>query len=75
MNNFCKASFVKQVFTIPYIPEQNGMAERMNHMLVKMTRCMMKDSDLAKSYWCDALMTAADIRNVLPNVSKKSSSP
>uniref|UniRef100_A0AAV1UTQ2 Polyprotein n=1 Tax=Peronospora matthiolae TaxID=2874970 RepID=A0AAV1UTQ2_9STRA len=75
MKNFCKGKFVKQEFTVPYNPEQNGMAERMNRTLVEMTRCMLKDSGLDKSYWCEALMTAADIRNVLPNASSKNSSP
>ena len=75
MQNFCKAKFIKQEFTVPYNPEQNGMAERMNRTLVEMTRCMLKDSGLDKSYWCEALMTAADIRNVLPNASSKNSSP
>uniref|UniRef100_A0AAV1VKM4 Integrase catalytic domain-containing protein n=1 Tax=Peronospora matthiolae TaxID=2874970 RepID=A0AAV1VKM4_9STRA len=75
MNSFCKAKFIKQEFTVPYNPEQNGMAERMNRTLVEMTRCMLKESCLDKSYWCEALMTAADIRNILPNASNKSSSP
>ena len=75
MNNFCKAKFVKQEFTAPYNPQQNGMAERMNRTLVEMTRCMLKDSGFDKSYWCEALMTSADIRNVLPNASNKNSSP
>uniref|UniRef100_A0AAV1U5Z9 Integrase catalytic domain-containing protein n=1 Tax=Peronospora matthiolae TaxID=2874970 RepID=A0AAV1U5Z9_9STRA len=75
MNSFCKAKFIKQEFTVPYNPEQNGMAERMNRTLVEMTRCMLKESGLDKSYWCEALMTAADIRNILPNASNKSSSP
>uniref|UniRef100_A0AAV1TJ00 Integrase catalytic domain-containing protein n=1 Tax=Peronospora matthiolae TaxID=2874970 RepID=A0AAV1TJ00_9STRA len=75
MNSFCKAKFIKQEFTVPYNPEQNGMAERMNRTLVEMTRCMLKESGLDKSSWCEALMTAADIRNILPNASNKNSSP
>ena len=51
------------------------MADRMNRTLVESTRCMLKDSDLDKSYWCEAMMTAADIRNILPNSSNRSSSP
>ena len=51
------------------------MAERMNRTLVEMTRCMLKDSGLYKSYWCEAMMTAAKIRNVLSNSFYESSSP
>uniref|UniRef100_A0AAV1UAG4 Integrase catalytic domain-containing protein n=1 Tax=Peronospora matthiolae TaxID=2874970 RepID=A0AAV1UAG4_9STRA len=50
MNNFCKAKFIKQEFTVPYNPEQKGMAERMNRTLVEMTRCMLNESGLDKSY-------------------------
>ena len=32
---------------------------------------MIKDSGFDKSYWFEALMTAADIRNILPNASDK----
>uniref|UniRef100_A0AAV1U159 Integrase catalytic domain-containing protein n=1 Tax=Peronospora matthiolae TaxID=2874970 RepID=A0AAV1U159_9STRA len=71
MNSFCKAKFIKQEFKVPYNPEQNGMAERMNRTLVEMTRYMLKESGLEKSYWCEALMTAADIKNILPNASNK----
>ena len=75
MDRFCKLKSIKQEYTVPYNPEQNGMAERMNRTLVEMTRCMLKDSGLNKSYWCEAMMTAADIRNVLSNASNNSSSP
>ena len=75
MDSFCKDKYIKQEFTVPFNPEQNGMAERMNRTLVEMTRCMLKDSSLDKTYWCEALMTAADIRNVVPNASNKKSSP
>ena len=75
MDRFCKSKSIKQEYTVPYNPEQNGMAERMNRTLVEMTRCMLKDSELNKTYWCEAMMTAADIRNVLSNSSNKNSSP
>ena len=51
------------------------MEECINRTLVKMTRCMLKNSSLDKSYWCEALMTAVDICNVLLNSSNESSSP
>lgn len=50
MDKFCKAKFIKQEFTVPFNPEQNGMAERTNRTIVEMMRCMLKDSGLNKSY-------------------------
>uniref|UniRef100_H3H7A4 Integrase catalytic domain-containing protein n=1 Tax=Phytophthora ramorum TaxID=164328 RepID=H3H7A4_PHYRM len=61
----CDEKTIKQEFTVPYNPQQNGMAERMNRTLVEMTRCMLEESGMDKSYWCEAIMTAADIRNLV----------
>ena len=41
------------------MPEQNGMAERMNRTLVEMTRCMLKDS----SSTFDAIPQTANCRS------------
>ena len=51
------------------------MAERLNCTLVEMTRCMLSESKMDKTYWCEAMMTAVDIRNVLPSASSSISSP
>ena len=75
MKRFCKNKMIKQEFTVPHNPEQNGMAERMNRTLIEMTRCMLKDARLGKVYWCEAMTTAADICNVLPSASSPKASP
>nr|CCA27078.1 PREDICTED: similar to Copia protein (Gagintpol protein) putative [Albugo laibachii Nc14] len=75
MNAFCNKMHIKKEYTVPYNPEQNGMAERINRTLIEMSRCMLKDSSLSKSYWCEAMMTAVDIRNVLPDSSDLNSCP
>jgi hypothetical protein len=41
---------VSQELTVPYNPEQNGMAERLNRTLCEMDRCVLKDSNMAKKY-------------------------
>lgn len=51
MKTYCASKSIKQEFTIPHIPQQNGMAERANRTLVEIARCMLKDSGLDKSYW------------------------
>ena len=75
MTLFCRQKMIKQEFTVPYNPEQNGMTERLNRTLVEMTRCMLSESNMDKKYWCEAMMTAVDIRNVLPSASSSISSP
>ena len=51
------------------------MAERFNRTLVEMTRCMLSEAKMDKVYWCEAMMTAVDIRNVLPSSSNPKASP
>ena len=51
------------------------MAERLSRTLVEMTRCMLSDAKMDKAYWCEAMLTAVDIRNVLPNASSPKESP
>ena len=75
MKRFCTTKLIKQEFTVPHNPDQNGMAERMNRTLIEMTRCMLSDARMSKVYWCEALMTAANTRNLLPSASSPKSSP
>lgn len=44
--------------TVTYTPKQNGLAERMNRTLLKMVRCILVSTRLAKRYWVEALHTA-----------------
>ena len=55
--------------TIPYNPQQNGVAERRNKTLLDMVRSMMTQAKLPISFWGDALMTATYILNRVPSKS------
>jgi hypothetical protein len=75
MTKICQQLKIKQEFTIPYNPEQNGVAERMNRTLTEMVRCMLQDAKLDKKYWAEAIITASDIRNALVNSSNNKITP
>ena len=64
--NFFKEEGIKHERTVPYTPQQNGVAERKNRTLVEMTRCMLFDSKMEKKYWGEAVITANYIQNRLP---------
>jgi hypothetical protein len=38
-------------FTTPYTPEQNSVAECMNHTLIEIMCALLFDSQLPKIYW------------------------
>ena len=54
---------------MPSTPQHNGIAERRNHTLLDMVRCMLINSSLPEFLWGEALKTVAYIWN---QVSSKS---
>ncbi|XP_037497305.1 uncharacterized protein LOC119371382 [Jatropha curcas] len=52
--------------TCPHTPEQNGVAERKNRTLLEMTRALLIESWVPKSFWPEAVATATYILNRLP---------
>jgi hypothetical protein len=43
---------------VPYIPQQNGVAERKNKTICEAARAMMYDQDLPLSLWAEVATTA-----------------
>lgn len=66
-SDFLAASGIKHQTSTPYTPEQNGLAERMNRTLVERAKCMLFEADLKKTYWAEAVATAAYIINRSPS--------
>jgi transposase InsO family protein len=58
--------FIHQ-YTLPYTPQQNGVAERRNRTLMDMVRSMMAYSDLPLSFWGEALHTVVYLLNHSPS--------
>lgn len=65
-DTFLKDNGIGRRLTVPYTPEQNGVAERKNRTLLDMARCLLLQSSLPKSLWAEAVNTANYIRNRCP---------
>ncbi|XP_060216297.1 uncharacterized protein LOC132643781 [Lycium barbarum] len=62
-NEFCAKNGINQFFFAPRIPQQNGVVERKNRTLEDMARTMLIASDVAKSFWVEAVNTACHVIN------------
>lgn len=54
---------VRHELTVPYTPQQNGVAERMNRTILDLARSMLYHKNLPKYFWGEACATAVYIRN------------
>lgn len=56
--------------TVPYTPQQNGVAERMNRTLVEKAKCLLFDAGLPMYYWAEATHMSAYLINKIPSKGK-----
>ncbi|MBW0482769.1 hypothetical protein O181_022484 [Austropuccinia psidii MF-1] len=61
--------------SLPYLPQENGEAERLNRTLGDMARAMMVQSGMPERFWKFAYSSAAFLHNRLPNSRCLNSSP
>lgn len=82
-SEYCNKSFMNHLkqcgiiheTTVPYTPQQNGIAERLNRTLMEKARAMLQDADLEKKYWAEAVNTACYLKNRSPSAAIKNATP
>jgi len=73
--NFLVESGIKFDRTVPYTPQQNGVAERANGTIFNTARCLLFDAKLPKEFWAEAVSHAVYLRNRSPSSSLTDSVP
>jgi hypothetical protein len=60
---FCLSYGIKQEFSSPITPQQNGVVERKNRVIQEMARVMIHSKNLAQHFWGEAVNTTCHIIN------------
>ncbi|CAI7782377.1 unnamed protein product, partial [Closterium sp. NIES-54] len=72
---FCRAQGIRQTFTLPASPQQNGIAERRIGMVMDVVRTSMIHADAPHFLWPFAVQYAAHQLNLQPRISLPETSP
>ena len=73
--NYLKSVGIAYEETIPYCPQQNGVAERSNRTIIEVARSMLYHAHLPLRFWAEAVATAVYIRNRSPTSCIKGATP
>lgn len=63
LEEFCRRFGIQHQHSVPYTPEQNGIAERANRTIVERAKGMLFDAGLEKPYWAEAVNMSVYIIN------------
>jgi transposase InsO family protein len=66
-DEYLKGKGIKRQLTVHDSPQQNGVAERLNQMLVEHARAMLLTKDLPKFVWAEAINYTTWLKNHLPS--------
>ncbi|CAI6001156.1 unnamed protein product [Closterium sp. NIES-65] len=75
LRDYCRAKGIRQTFTLPDSPQQNGIAERRIGMVMDVARTSMMHAAAPHFLWPFAVRYAAHQLNLHPRVSRPAMSP
>eukprot|EP01018_Ginkgo_biloba_P022218 Gb_20056 [translate_table: standard] len=64
--DFCRKVGIQKKYTTPYTPQQNGIAERKNRIILEMARSMMKEKNIGDELWAEGVYIAVYLLNRSP---------
>lgn len=66
---------IKREFTAPYSPQQNGVMEHKNRIMVEMARGQLKSGELPVKFWGENVSTAVHLINKSPTQALHNKTP
>ena len=75
LRSYLQEKGIEHTTSPPFSPNQNGIAERANRTIVECARTMLEHAPLPKTFWAEAVVHAAKIRNnfISPGNGRKTS--
>lgn len=70
LKDFCDKKGITIMYAAPYMPEENGVAERGWRTIVTMKDSLLINSGLPLEFWAEVMDTANYLRNHLPTKSQ-----
>ena len=74
-DEYCRQEGIKRQLTVPYTPQQNGVAERKNRAVVGAVRAMLHDQSIPFFLWVEASSTVVYVQNRSPHRALGSKTP
>ena len=72
---YCWSKGIRLEFTMPKMPELNGLAERMNQTIMERVQSMLAHAKLPQKFWAEVLTTTIYVINRSPSVPLGGDSP
>jgi len=60
---YCEANGIIHERTVPYTPEQNGVAKRKNRILKNMMNAMLINSGIPNNMWRETILSVCHVLN------------
>jgi len=65
-DKFCEEEGVERQLTVGYTPQQNGVSDRKNKIVMEMAKSMLFEKGMPKEFWPEAVNTAVYLLNRCP---------
>ena len=72
---FCETNGIRHPLTLPRSPQQNGVVERKNRLILNITRSMLKSKKMLKELWAEVVDCAVYLSNRCPTKNVQGKTP